>query len=134
MLAYTFKQRPLVRQTQGITPEALSEIVEEGVNLALWQRQLPAHIADFSTLLLSMGEPLAEALTLDVKGGDAEPDLRTLASAYADLHGYEGFIADVSCWSALMPACWARNASGCACGCSTKPCARAFTSIMCRCA
>ncbi|RMO94174.1 hypothetical protein ALQ33_00466 [Pseudomonas syringae pv. philadelphi] len=104
MLAYTFKQRPLIRQTQGITPEVLSEIVEEGVNLSLWQRQLPAHITDFSTLLLSMGEPLAEALTLDVKGGDAEPDLRTLASAYADLHGYEGFIADVS-WLVSAYAC-----------------------------
>ncbi|WP_024647500.1 DUF1826 domain-containing protein [Pseudomonas syringae] len=104
MLAYRLKPRPSVRQTQGNTPEVLSEIVEEGVNLALWHRQLPAHIVDFSALLLSMGEPLAEALTLDVKGGDVEPDLRTLASAYADLHGYEGFIADVS-WLVSAYAC-----------------------------
>jgi hypothetical protein len=40
---------------------ALSDILEDGVNLALWQRQLPLHIAEFGALLVALDEPLAES-------------------------------------------------------------------------
>jgi len=104
MLAYLLKTRSSVQQVQGITPDVLSQVLEDEVNLAIWQRQLPAHVQDFGALLLSMNEPLAESMSLDVKGGDVEPDLRTLASSYGDLQGYDGFIADVS-WLVSAYAC-----------------------------
>ena len=104
MLAPALKWRPLVRQVQADKPEILGKILEEDVNLAIWQRQLPAHIEDFGQLLLSLGEPLAESMTLQMPDEDAEPDLRGLASAYADLEGYSGFIADVS-WLVGAYAC-----------------------------
>lgn len=104
MLAYRMKHKPVVRQAQDSTPDVLSQVLEDGVNLAVWQRRLPAHIEDFSTLLLSMDQPLAESMTLEVKGGEVEPDLSTLARGYADLQGYQGFIADVS-WLVSAYAC-----------------------------
>ncbi|MCF5710603.1 DUF1826 domain-containing protein [Pseudomonas syringae] len=104
MHAHFLKYQPPVRQAHGETPDVLGEVLEDGVNLAVWQRQLPAHIEDFGTLLLSMGQSLSESLTLEVKGGDVEPDLRTLASGYADLQGYQGFIVDVS-WLVSAYAC-----------------------------
>ncbi|RMP23381.1 hypothetical protein ALQ25_05360 [Pseudomonas coronafaciens pv. atropurpurea] len=104
MLAPLLNFQSSVRQVQGDTPGVLSEVLENDVNLAVWQRRLPAHIEDFSALLLSMNEPLAESMTLEVKGGDVEPNLSMLAPGYADLHGYQGFIADVS-WLVSAYAC-----------------------------
>ncbi|SFH58023.1 Protein of unknown function [Pseudomonas syringae] len=104
MLAYRFKPEAAIRQVQGDTPDVLGDILQDGVNLALWQRQLPAHIEDFGALLLSVGEPLAESMTLEVQGGEVEPDLSSLASGYSDLLGYQGFIADVS-WLVGAYAC-----------------------------
>ncbi|RMP62655.1 hypothetical protein ALQ20_02114 [Pseudomonas syringae pv. atrofaciens] len=104
MLAYRFKPETAIRQEQGDTPDVLGDILQDGVNLALWKRQLPAHIEDFGALLLSMGEPLAESMTLEVQGGEVEPDLSALATGYSDLLGYQGFIADVS-WLVGAYAC-----------------------------
>ncbi|WPN57982.1 DUF1826 domain-containing protein [Pseudomonas sp. P9_31] len=104
MLAPSLKRRSVIRQVQGDTPKALTGILDDGVNLALWQRQLPAHIADFGRLLLSLNEPLAESLSLELLSDDAEPNLHGLASGFSDLEGYEGFIADVS-WLVSAFAC-----------------------------
>lgn len=104
MLAPSLKLRPVIRQVQGDTPKALTGILDDGVNLALWQRQLPAHIADFGRLLLSLNEPLAESLSFEMASDDAEPHLHGLASGFSDLEGYEGFIADVS-WLVSAFAC-----------------------------
>lgn len=93
-----------VRQVFGEMPGVLTEALLDGVNLAVWQRRLPAHIEDFARLLLSLGEPLADARTLAI-GKDGEvPALDGIASAYADLAGYEGFIADLS-WLVGAYAC-----------------------------
>lgn len=91
-------------QHQAGTPESLTRILDDDVNLAVWNRQLPAHIADFSTLLLSMNEPLAESLPLEMPDDEAEPDLHGLASRFSDLQGYEGFIVDLS-WLVRAFAC-----------------------------
>ncbi|KPG99548.1 hypothetical protein AEQ67_10475 [Pseudomonas sp. RIT-PI-q] len=91
-------------QHHGSTPEALAKILEDDTNLAVWNRQLPVHIADFGSLLLSLNEPLAEALSLDMQSDEAEPNLHGLASGFSDLEGYEGFIADVS-WLVSAFAC-----------------------------
>ncbi len=104
MLATVLKWQPRIRQVQGDTPAVLSQVLEDDVNLAVWQRQLPAHIEDFGALLLSLNEPLAEAITLEVSDENVQPDLQSFASAYADLEGYEGFIADVS-WLISAYAC-----------------------------
>ncbi|MHC8369382.1 DUF1826 domain-containing protein [Pseudomonas sp. MDT1-85] len=104
MLAPSLKLRPVISQVQGDTPKALTGILDDGVNLALWQRQLPAHIVDFGRLLLSLNEPLAESLSLEMPNDDAEPNLHGLASGFSDLEGYEGFIADVS-WLVSAFAC-----------------------------
>jgi hypothetical protein len=104
MLTPTLKLRPVISQVQGDTPQALARILDDGVNLAIWQRRLPAHIADFCSLLLSLNEPLAESLVLEMPGDDTEPNLHGLASGFSDLEGYEGFIADVS-WLVSAFAC-----------------------------
>ena len=90
MLAPVIPLRPVIRQTCGDTPLALSDILEDGVNLALWQRQLPLHIAD--------------SMVIELNNDDAEPNLQGLASSCRDLEGYEGFIADVS-WLVSAFAC-----------------------------
>ncbi|KJZ48419.1 DUF1826 domain-containing protein [Pseudomonas fluorescens] len=104
MLAPSLKLRPIIYQVQGETPQALPRILDDGVNLAVWQRQLPAHIADFGRLLLSLNEPLAESLVLELPSDDSEPNLHGLASGFSDLEGYEGFIADVA-WLVSAFAC-----------------------------
>lgn len=81
MLAPLIPLRPMVRQTRGETPLALSDILEDGVNLALWQRQLPLHIAEFGALLVALNEPLAESLVIELNNEDAEPNLCGLASS-----------------------------------------------------
>jgi len=104
MLAPTFNIKPMIFQVQGETPQALARILDDDVNLAIWQRQLPVHIADFGRLLLSLNEPLAESLSLEIANEDSEPNLHGLASGFRDLEGYEGFIADVS-WLVRAFAC-----------------------------
>lgn len=85
-----------VRQTLGDSPQVLTEVLQDGVNLAVWQRQLPVHIDDFARLLLSLNMPLGEALTLELQDDGEVPVLHEVAAGYRDLQGYEGFIADVS--------------------------------------
>ena len=104
MLAPVIPLRPVIRQTFGETPLALSDILEDGVNLAVWQRQLPLHIAEFGALLVALNEPLADSMVIELKTEDAEPNLQGLASSCRDLEGYEGFIADVS-WLVSAFAC-----------------------------
>lgn len=87
--------RPQPRQLLGDRPAILSEALNDGVNLTVWQRQLPLHIAGFAETLLALGEPLTESLTIEpiVEG---EVQLPTLAAAYRDLSGHAGFVADVA--------------------------------------
>ena len=103
-LAPALQTRPLVRQAIGQTPEVFTRILEDGTNLALWQRRLPLHIVDFATLLLSLNQPLAESLVVELANDEAQPDLRSLAACCSDLEGYEGFIADVA-WLISAFAC-----------------------------
>ncbi|WP_277759912.1 DUF1826 domain-containing protein [Pseudomonas sp. A34-9] len=104
MLALKLQQNRTRHQHQGPTPKALTRILEDDTNLAVWQRQLPLHISDFAQLLLSLNEPLAESLCLELPSEDAEPDLTGLASGFRDLEGYEGFLADLK-WLVSAFAC-----------------------------
>lgn len=96
--------QPLVSDVRGQTPDVMTRILENGVNLTIWQRQLPVHIGDFSTLLLSLNEPLADALVLEMADEKTRPNLTGLASRFNDLEGYESFIADIS-WLVSAYAC-----------------------------
>jgi hypothetical protein len=104
MRAPNLKQRTVVHPVQGETLQTLTRILDDDVNLAIWQRQLPVQIVDFGRLLLSLNKPLAESLVLELSSDDAEPDLQGLASGFSDLQGYEGFIIDVS-WLVSAFAC-----------------------------
>jgi hypothetical protein len=104
MLALKLQQDRTRHQHQGPTPKALARILDDDTNLAVWQRQLPLHISDFAQLLLSLNEPLAQSLCLELGSEDAEPDLTGLASGFRDLEGYEGFIADLQ-WLVSAFAC-----------------------------
>lgn len=59
---------------------------------------------DFATRLLSLNQPLAESLVVELANDEAQPDLRSLAACCSDLEGYEGFIADVA-WLISAFAC-----------------------------
>ncbi|WLG62412.1 DUF1826 domain-containing protein [Pseudomonas sp. FP1762] len=100
------KDQPLLtrHQHEGLTPETLTRILEDQTNLAVWQRQLPVHIADFAQLVLSLNEPLAESLCVELPDEDAEPDLAGLAAGLRDLQGFEGFISDLK-WLISAFAC-----------------------------
>jgi hypothetical protein len=104
MLALKLQQNRARHQHQGATPKTLMRILEDDVNLAVWQRQLPLHIADFAELLLSLNEPLAESLCIELPDEDADPDLKGLAAGFRDLQGYEAFIADLQ-WLVSAFAC-----------------------------
>ena len=95
--------RPQPRQLFGDTPAVLAEALQDGVNLAVWQRRLPLHITGFAETLLAQGEPLAESLTLE-PGAEGELQLPTLAASHRDLAGHAGFVADVA-WLARAFAC-----------------------------
>ncbi|HDS1678685.1 TPA: DUF1826 domain-containing protein [Pseudomonas putida] len=87
--------RPVdIRQAFGEAPKVLTEIFQDGVNLAVWQRRLPAQIEDFASLAVSLGQSLADQRVLDVNEHEP-PQLPGLLQEAADLQGYEGFIADV---------------------------------------
>ena len=104
MNAYAHTARPVIQQVCGETPQIMTRILDEDVNLAIWQRQLPVHIVDFGALLLSLDEPLADAIVLEMADEKAQPNLRGLAARFNDLEGYAGFIADVS-WLVSAYAC-----------------------------
>jgi len=93
-----------VRQVHGDTPRILTQILDDGTNLAVWQRQLPAHIHDFATMVLSMDQPVAESRVLDMPDEQTQPALQGLAAGFADLQGYEGFVADIA-WLVSAFAC-----------------------------
>ncbi|MBX9407417.1 DUF1826 domain-containing protein [Pseudomonas baetica] len=104
MLALKMLQTRTRYQHRGATPKVLTRILEDETNLAVWQRQLPLHIAEFADLLLSLNDPLAESLCLEMADEEAEPDLAGLAGGLRDLQGYEGFIADLK-WLVSAFAC-----------------------------
>ena len=96
--------RPPVGHVSGAAPEIMARILDDEVNLAIWQRELPLHIRQFADVLLALGEPLADALVLEMVDENAKPNLAGLASRFNDLQGYEGFIADIS-WLVSAYAC-----------------------------
>lgn len=92
------------RQVLGEGVEVLGEVLHDGVNLAVWQRHLPARISLFAETLLAQGEPLAQSMTLELAQPDSEPNLLGLVAQYADMPGQSAFLADVA-WLVGAYAC-----------------------------
>lgn len=90
-------------QVFGETPQVLTEVLQDGVNLAVWRRRLPAQLEDFAELLVSLGQPLADQRVIDVDEQQM-PVLTELLREAADLQGYEAFVADVA-WLVAAFAC-----------------------------
>lgn len=82
-------------QVFGPSPKVMTDMLKDGVNLAVWQRQLHAQVEDFCALVLSLGQTLADERVIDVDE-QHPPQLPGLLREAADLHGYEGFVADVA--------------------------------------
>jgi len=82
-------------QVFGDSPQVLTEVLQDGVNLAVWRRRLPAQLEDFAQLVISLGQPLADQRVIDVDEQQM-PALTGLLREAADLQGYESFVADVS--------------------------------------
>ncbi|MGE8303720.1 DUF1826 domain-containing protein [Pseudomonas sp. B21-031] len=88
--------RPVdIFQVFGDSPQVLTEVLQDGVNLAVWRRRLPAQLEDFAQLVISLGQPLADQRVIDVDEQQM-PALTGLLREAADLQGYESFVADVS--------------------------------------
>ncbi|WP_070884780.1 DUF1826 domain-containing protein [Pseudomonas sp. D1-3] len=99
-----FKVKPAPQQVGNARIEVLGEALRDEVNLAVWQRQLPEHLAAFAGALLAQGEPLAESLSIELADPQAEPNLHGLLSGYSDLPGQAAFLADVA-WLVRAYAC-----------------------------
>ncbi|SDJ05366.1 Protein of unknown function [Pseudomonas flavescens] len=99
-----FEPRCWPRQVQRDDIEVLTEALHDEVNLAVWQRALPAHLAAFAEQLLAQGEPLAQSLSIDLDDEQGEPRLAGLLAAYADIPGQAAFLADVA-WLVSAYAC-----------------------------
>lgn len=82
-------------QVVGETPQVLTDVLQEGVNLAVWRRRLPPQLEDFAALVVSLGQPLADQRVIDVDEQQV-PVLTELLREAADLHGYDAFVADVT--------------------------------------
>jgi len=83
------------QQSFGKTPAVLSDALQDSINLSAWQRQLSPTIAGFAQTLLSLGQPLAESLTIEPDAnGEIQP--LALATAYRHIDGHTDFAADVA--------------------------------------
>jgi hypothetical protein len=102
MLAPVLRQ-PL-QQVSSEQIEVLGEVLRDEVNLAVWQRQLPAQISDFANALLVQGEALGQAIVLELASPESAPKLSGLVDSYRDLPGQAAFLQDVS-WLVSAFAC-----------------------------
>jgi len=102
MLAQVLRQ-PL-QQIASEQIDVFGEVLRDQVNLALWQRQLPAQISDFANALLAQGEALGQSMVLELASPESEPSLSGLVDGYSDLPGQAAFLQDVS-WLASAFAC-----------------------------
>ncbi|MGY4493848.1 DUF1826 domain-containing protein [Pseudomonas sp. TE3610] len=83
------------RQLNSPELSVLTQVLEDDVNLAIWERQLPLHIAGFADSVIANGMPISESHVLTVND-DHPPLLDDLAAGLRDIEGHAGFVADVA--------------------------------------
>ncbi|MNZ71618.1 hypothetical protein D3C78_899840 [compost metagenome] len=93
-----------LRQVSSEQINVLCEVLRDEVNLAVWQRQLPAQISDFATALLAQGESLGQSIVLELASPEHTPNLSGLVEGYSDLPGQGAFVQDLS-WLVSAFAC-----------------------------
>lgn len=91
------------QQVLGHSPQCLADILREDVNLAVWQRQLPAQVEDFAALVVGLEQPLFDERVIEVDEQQA-PSLPGLLNGAVDVQGYDSFVADVE-WLVAAYAC-----------------------------
>lgn len=103
---YALKLRPPPQQHLAASPAVLADVLDDSVNLAVWQRELSPKVSAFAQQLLLAEPQLALAFTCEADGeglltplGDAIPG--------AQLPGYAEFCADLD---------WLMNAFVCLLG------------------
>lgn len=96
--------RPPLQQVSGEQIDVFGEVLRDEVNLAVWQRQLPAQISDFANALLAQGEPLGHSIVLELANPESTPSLSGLVDGYSDLPGQAAFLQDLS-WLVSAYAC-----------------------------
>ena len=92
------------RQVLGDSPDVLAEALRDGVNLAVWERQLPAAVAAFVDAVRVTGGLVAEALSVEPDDTTDTLDLAGLLAQHARLAGHAAFVADVA-WLVRAFAC-----------------------------
>lgn len=92
------------RQVLGDSPDVLAEALRDGVNLAVWERQLPAAVAAFVDAVRVTDGLVAEALSVELDDTTDTLDLAGLLAQYAGLAGHAAFVADVA-WLVRAFAC-----------------------------
>ncbi|WP_455925235.1 DUF1826 domain-containing protein [Pseudomonas putida] len=85
----------MTRQLNSPELSVLTRVLDDDVNLAIWERQLPLHIATFAESVIANGMTLSESHVLTVND-DQPPLLNDLAAGLRDIEGHTGFIADVA--------------------------------------
>ena len=84
--------------------DVFAAVLRDNVNLAIWQRQLPPQVGDFANALLARGEPLGQAIVLELASPESAPNLSGLVDGYSALPGQAAFLQDVS-WLVSAFAC-----------------------------
>jgi hypothetical protein len=87
--------RQPLQQILGEQIDVLAEVLRDEVNLAIWQRRLPAVPGAFAAALLVRGEPLAESMVLELAHPESAPKLDSLLARYGELPGHAAFLADI---------------------------------------
>lgn len=82
-------------QMLGESPQVMTDILRDDVNLAVWQRRLPVQVEDFAELVIHLDQPMSDERVIEVNE-QQPPRLTGLLREAADLEGYEGFVADVT--------------------------------------
>jgi hypothetical protein len=95
--------RPAPRQVLSEKHEVLTEVLHDGINLAVWQRRLAPQVEDFVELLLAQPLEVSETLQIEIDA-DEVLHMPPLLSTQANLHGHGAFVADVT-WLVQALAC-----------------------------
>jgi hypothetical protein len=88
----------------GDTPDILTEILEESVNLAIWHRVLSPSVQMFSHKLLECHGAVGQTMTLSPNNKDGDVQITGLLTGYSHLEGYASFLEEVA-WLVAAFAC-----------------------------
>ncbi|SDU18036.1 DUF1826 domain-containing protein [Halopseudomonas salegens] len=80
---------------QGAEAEVLLAALNDGVNLAVWQRSLTDNLQGFVARALASQAPLSVATSITLASENEAPDLSRLFAGLEHVPGHADFVADV---------------------------------------